>query len=120
MSNTFGYLGKNFLLSFYLYLTQAWYINIVMSTTILSQPELIIKVSNYITKKRNDLLGDLVCYDGDTVRYKRRIRFLCQLAELESQLIKKISNFETDNPEDFNNTLAFILIEIDSVTSIDS
>lgn len=56
---------------------------------------------------RNKLLSELIEHATDPVIFKRRLRLLAQLAELESQLLTKIQSFETDNADDFNLQILF-------------
>jgi hypothetical protein len=89
-----------------------------MPTNLLNQPTLILHVCDYIAKCRDRLLGDLVSYAEDPVRYSRRIRMLCQLSDYESQIIKKINQFETNDLADLNLALENIKFEIDRVVDI--
>ena len=89
-----------------------------MSTTTLSQSTLILHVCNYIALSKDSLLGDLVSYTEDPVRYTRRIRILCQLAVYESQIIEKISRFETSDLLDLDFALESIKQEVDQVSNI--
>lgn len=89
-----------------------------MSNTTLSQSTLILHTCNYIALAKDSLLGDLVSYTEDSVRYARRIRMLCQLSMYECQIIEKISQFETSDLADLDLALAEIKIEIDQVTNI--
>jgi len=77
---------------------------------------LIFKISTYIQKNRSKLLEDLVAYTKDSVRYKRRLRMLIQLAEYEQNILKKIRDFETHNVDDLNQSvLGDLIVEVDSI-----
>jgi hypothetical protein len=52
-------------------------------------------------KLKNNILQELVTHATDPVIRMRRFRMLSQLSLYESQIIKKIENLQTDNPEDF-------------------
>ena len=121
LSITFGNLDKN--TTFVLFIPNTIIgikcsINIVMSTTTLSQATLILNTCNYITIARDILLGALVSYTEDPVRYARRVRMLCQLSAYEVQIIEKINKFQTDNLADLDSTLNEIKHEIDQITNI--
>ncbi len=89
-----------------------------MSTTTLSQATLILNTCNYITIARDILLGALVSYTEDPVRYARRVRMLCQLSAYEVQIIEKINKFQTDDLTDLDLALNEIKHEIDQITNI--
>ncbi len=121
MSITFGNLDKN--TTFVLFIPNTitgikCSINIVMSTTTLSQATLILNTCNYITIARDILLGALVSYTEDPVRYARRVRMLCQLSAYEVQIIEKINKFQTDDLTDLDLALNEIKHEIDQITNI--
>jgi hypothetical protein len=85
------------------------------------KPRLIYKVLTYITQAREKILKDLVAYGDDPVRAKRRLRLLIQLADYEHQLLIKIKDFTTEDPEDYGDqTLNLLLSEIDLITDISS
>lgn len=75
-----------------------------------------------VIERREILLDELKTYGCDPVRRMRRIRMLSQLAYYESETIKKINDFESDDIDDWlsqssDDWLGFqILIdEIDNV-----
>lgn len=51
---------------------------------------------------RKKLLEELVVNASDPIIFKRRFRMLKQLSHYESQIIEKINNFDSDNPDDFD------------------
>jgi hypothetical protein len=51
---------------------------------------LLYKIIMYIADTRQKILTELISYVDDPVRYKRRMRFLVQLAKYEHQLLVKI------------------------------
>jgi hypothetical protein len=53
--------------------------------------------------KRNQLLSELIVGSADPVRLKRRCRMLRHLAAYESQIIKKLYDFDIDNVNDYLN-----------------
>jgi hypothetical protein len=59
------------------------------------------------TKLKNQLLDELIIYATDPVKSMRRIRMLTQLCETEAQLLKKIENFQTDDPGDLTSHFLF-------------
>ena len=67
------------------------------------KPRSINKVLTYITQAREKILKDLVAYGDDPVRSKRRLRLLIQLADYEHQLLIKIRDFTTEDPEDYGD-----------------
>jgi hypothetical protein len=73
------------------------------------------KLIQEATNHRNNLLSELIEHATDPVIFKRRLRLLAQLAELESQLLTKIQSFDTDNADDFN--LQILLNEFRHVTN---
>lgn len=83
---------------------------------------LIYDISIFIKDKRDLLLRDLVAYTTDSVRYKRRIRMLIQLAEYEKQILEKIRDFETDNPADIEKHIMLRVLEheVETITNIGS
>lgn len=89
-----------------------------MSTITLSQATLILNTCNYITTARDSLLGALISYTEDPVRYARRVRMLCQLAAYEAQIIEKINKFQTDDLLDIDLTFDEIKNEVDQLVNI--
>jgi hypothetical protein len=51
-------------------------------------------------RARMQLFDEIAIHAIDPVLYKRRFRMLSQLSQYESQIIKKIQNFETDDVGD--------------------
>lgn len=51
---------------------------------------------------RKKLLEELVVNASDPIIFKRRFHMLKQLSHYESQIIEKIYNFDSDNPDDFD------------------
>ena len=76
-----------------------------------SKTQLIYDISTFIKDQRELVLKDLVAYTKDAVRYKRRIRMLIQLADYEKQILRKISDFETDDPTDFERYTALGILQ---------
>lgn len=54
------------------------------------------------TSLKKQLLDELVIYATDSVRRMRRMRMLAQLCEYESQILKKIDDFHSLDPQDFD------------------
>jgi hypothetical protein len=52
-------------------------------------------------KLKNHLLHELIGRASDPTILRRRFRMLHQLSLYESQIIKKIENLQTDDPQDF-------------------
>jgi hypothetical protein len=75
-----------------------------------------------LSDKKKTALSDLAAYANDSVRYKRRLRFLRELATYELNLIESFENFITENPEkDFDEqTLKKIRESIDLLTLLNS
>jgi hypothetical protein len=65
------------------------------------------KLIQEATNHRNKLLSELIEHATDPVIFKRRLRLLAQLSDLESQLLTKIQSFETDNVDDFDLQILF-------------
>jgi len=51
--------------------------------------------------ERNRLINEMIDDATDPTIVKRRIRMLEQLTEYQLQIYKKLSDFETDDPNDF-------------------
>jgi hypothetical protein len=66
-------------------------------------------------KFKQQLLDELIIYGTDLVRYPRRIRMLSQLCEYESQILKKIEMFETNDVTDLE--LAIIRRELYDISN---
>jgi hypothetical protein len=54
------------------------------------------------TSLKHQLLDELVIYATDPIIRTRRMRMLAQLCDYEAQILKKIENFQTDDPSDLN------------------
>jgi len=80
--------------------------------------KLIYQVSNYISEKRTQLLGDLVSYTNDPIRSTRRLRMIINLSEYETAVLKKIRDFETVDKNDFSDSYNKIIEEVESITNI--
>jgi hypothetical protein len=59
----------------------------------------------HTSQSRDKLFEELVNNATDPVIYKRRFRMLQHLDQYESQIIKKIYDFETDDPNDLTPDL---------------
>jgi len=64
-------------------------VNICMNKEF-SKLHLLYKIIMHIADTRQKILAELISYVDDPVRYKRRMRFLIQLAKYEHQLLVKI------------------------------
>lgn len=73
--------------------------------------------SKLIESQRTILKQELQERASDPVIFKRRFRMLTQLAEYESQIYKKIYNFNTDDFQDYNLAIHLIVQEIQDVTN---
>lgn len=67
-----------------------------------------------VIERREILLDELKTYGCDPVRRMRRIRMLSQLAYHESETIKKINNFESDDIDDWRG-FQILIDELDNV-----
>lgn len=74
-------------------------------------------VSKLIESHRIVLKRELQERASDSVIFKRRFRMLTQLSEYESQIYKKIYNFNTDDFQDYNLAMNLIVQEIQDVTN---
>ncbi len=72
--------------------------------------KLIKKLLHQTNRVRTQLLSELITEATDPVIVKRRIRMLTHLNMYEGQLLEKIQNFETNDPND--------LIEFDPYNTI--
>lgn len=72
-------------------------------------------ISQHLTSQRLDLHNELYTKADDPVILKRRFRMISQLAEYESQIYKKIYNFQSNNIEDYIVATRLILSEIQNV-----
>jgi hypothetical protein len=72
---------------------------------VFSKLRLIYTTINYIADVRDQLVKELVGHVDDPVRYKRRMRFLVHLAKYEHDLMLKLSQLETDDPEYYNDQM---------------
>jgi hypothetical protein len=68
-------------------------------------------------KIRETLFNELLDSATDDIIFLRRCRMISQLASAESQALKKIYQFETDNLEDYKNGVAALISELKVVTS---
>ena len=68
-------------------------------------------------KARQQLLTELVNTAVNDVKFMRRSRMLRQLSAFESQIIKKIYDFETTTAEDYHVGYNQILTELGIVSS---
>jgi hypothetical protein len=68
-------------------------------------------------KVRKQLSIELVNNAVNDIKFMRRTRMLQQWSKFESQIIKKIYNFETDDIDDYQIGYDKILSEIISVSS---
>lgn len=91
-----------------------------MNTLSFNKTKLLFDVCNYITSKKDSLLGDFVTYHDDPVRYMRRARLISQLATYEASIVTKIYNFQTEDLSDIDSTFAMIKLEVDTVASLSS
>jgi len=69
------------------------------------------------TKIKFQLFDELINGATNDIIFKRRFRMISQLDDFESQAIKKIYQFDSDNPEDYQQGLNRLLIELNNVTS---
>lgn len=81
--------------------------------------KLIYEISQAITKRRLDLLSDLVAYTQDAVRYNRRMRMLIQLSSYEHQILSKIKDEEISKSE-IEDLLMLVNQEIDIISDLNS
>lgn len=73
-------------------------------------------VSKLLDSEKSALQKELQEKASDPVIFKRRFRMLSQLSEYESQIYKKIYSFETDDCQDYNSAINYIMQEIHYVT----
>lgn len=66
---------------------------------------------------KKQLLDELTVAATDDVIFMRRFRMLRQVAALESQLIEKIYQFQTDENQDYATAITVINNELKLVTS---
>lgn len=74
-------------------------------------------VSKIIHYHKSELQKELQERASDPVIFKRRFRMLTQLAEYESQIYKKIYNFNTNDFQDYDLAVRLITQEIYDVTN---
>lgn len=72
--------------------------------------------SCYINQHRTALQQELYTKANDPVLLRRRFRMISQLADYESQIYKKIYNFQSSNTDDYFDTVNIIIGEISHVT----
>lgn len=85
-----------------------------------NKADLMYNACSFIREARDKLIGDLVSYHDDSVRFMRRARLISQLDLYESQLVLKIYNF---TPDELSNNKEFediIKLEIRRITDISS
>jgi hypothetical protein len=70
-----------------------------------------------INKHRSALHQELNDLASDPVLFKRRLRMLYNLSDYESQVYKKINQFESSNVQDYILALRQISMEIQHVTN---
>jgi hypothetical protein len=73
-------------------------------------------VGRLINNQRTLLEKELQEKASDPVIFKRRFRMLSQLADYESQIYKKIYNFDTEDFNDYKQIVYLINNEIQNVT----
>lgn len=74
-------------------------------------------VKNYLDEHRKNLQTELYSMATDATLFKRRFRMLSQLAEYESQIYKKIYQFQGDTIDDYTTAVGTILAEIQYITN---
>lgn len=72
-------------------------------------------INDYVSKQKNILHQELREYADDPVILKRRFRMLGQLGQYESQIYKKLYEFQTDDVDDYIQAAQLILSEIHDV-----
>jgi hypothetical protein len=77
----------------------------------------ITKLSASVNCVRNGLLDELINFASDDNIFSRRMLMLHQLSEFESQAIKKILNFQTDNADDLIDGYNHLISELKMVAS---
>lgn len=82
--------------------------------------KVIYKILEAIAQERETLKSELVAYGNDSIRYKRRLRMLINLAEYELNTLIKIRNFETIDPLDYDTAMHNVLQEINSIVDRDA
>jgi len=68
-------------------------------------------------QQRKLLFQDLIDNATDDVVFMRRFRMISQINYFESQSIRKIYNFETNDPSDYMHGLSLLLAELHAVAS---
>jgi len=79
--------------------------------------KLIYDIVTAIAVARNELLGDVVAYTNDPVRFQRRIRMLINLSAYEQQILGKVRDFDTEEITDLTEMMDIIEAEIRDVTN---
>lgn len=77
----------------------------------------VVMFNDLIRTQHTELEQELLESGTDAVWFARRFRMLEQLSAYQSQLIKKIYDFETDCSQDYADGMAEIISEIRAVTS---
>ena len=63
------------------------------------------------------LFEEMASFATDDIKFIRRARMLRNLAETKAQLLAKISNFETEEKQNYLDGIAQSIININQVTS---
>jgi hypothetical protein len=80
---------------------------------------LIAKIENMVSEQRKKILDDLIASGSDTVAYRKNFQRLYHLTTLHAQLINKVYNFNTDNPEDYIH-LVSMSMDLQLTTSVNA
>jgi hypothetical protein len=92
------------------------YYLVLNQTEVFYKLSLIDIVGRLINNQRTLLEKELQEKASDPVIFKRRFRMLSQLADYESQIYKKIYNFDTEDFNDYKQIVYLINNEIQNVT----
>lgn len=74
------------------------------------------EIESRVSQVRQQLITELIAAGSDSVVYRRRIRMLQQLSTWHAQIIKKLFDFETDDPTDYLE-IRNVMIDLHSITS---
>lgn len=77
---------------------------------------LLAEIESRVGQVRQQLITELIAAGSDLVVYRRRFRMLQQLSIWHAQIIKKLFEFETDDPADYLE-IRNIMIALHSITS---
>lgn len=77
---------------------------------------LITEIEKKVAVVRQQLTDELISAGSDPVVYKRRFRMLQQLNDWHSQIINKLFNFKTDDPDDYLE-MKYVLTDMFCVVS---